>query len=197
MPLCTRRRTLAVMATFALIAGVTACADTGPLSPSESPLAISASKNVAHTSNKGGASGQKLTLVTYAATVGEQVGAEIIGANGGKLMIGKNMIDVPRGAVDQPVLFTMQIVAGDTVHVKLHATRLLDGQPYGLFGTPVTLKLTYSDAVVTDESKLVITYLVDGTTTGGKKALDSDVRMQNRSVSALLEHFSDYALGEN
>ncbi|HEX6559285.1 MAG TPA: hypothetical protein VF021_07475, partial [Longimicrobiales bacterium] len=136
-------------------------------------------------------------LVKYQRSVNQREGSAIFSVGGGWLAVGNHRIRVPKHAVDQPVLFSMQVVPGDTVHVKLEARRLIGGEPYGNFHVPVTLYLSYADANPSSSARLLITYLIDGTTSGAKQGLPSAVRAHDQTVSAQLIHFSDYALGEN
>lgn len=118
----------------------------------------------------------------------------IIDSSGGKLVLGKHELWVPKDAVSAPTSFTMAKVDGDLIRVKLTATQVTtnDIGSQG-FAVPVTLKLSYEDAaeMPQDASLLRIVWIrLDGTF---EEQL-SEVNVTGKRVSAALGHFSDYAL---
>lgn len=187
------RRTLAALAIFAVLLG-SACDQATTLAPDvQRPtrdLTALTATGTAVAVNK---------LVTYVVPEQGAYFSKVIGKNGGRLIVtdNKSGLVVPRGAVDQDVMFAINVLPGDTLHFSLTATRVSDGMPYGLFQVPVTLNIAYADLNVTNETGLLITFLADGTTSGDKIGLPSKVDKTSRVVSAQLIHFSDYALGEN
>jgi len=193
MLLRTYRRSLiaAALATFAL--GAAACERADTITNSVAPSYDHSSDD----SYDYKTSVPVKKLVKYKKTIGDQFASAVISRGGGRLTVGNNTLEIPKRAVDEPTVFTMRVVAGDTVVVQLHATRLVSGRAYGYFDKPVTLYLSYEDADPADVSKLLITYLVDGTTSGEKQGLPSARRFTDKTISAHLFHFSNYALGEN
>ena len=118
----------------------------------------------------------------------------VIGSSGGKLMLGKHELWVPKDAVSGATTFTMTKIDGDQIRVKLTATKLLtnDVGSQG-FAVPVKLTLSYHNAaeIPQDESLLRIVWIrLDGTV---QEQL-SNVEVTGKRVHAELGHFSDYAL---
>lgn len=136
-------------------------------------------------------------LLTYYSPAGDAVYSKVIGPKGGKLVVSKSAIIVPRGAVDEDVVFSAHVIPGDTLHFSLNATRTSNGAPYGVFDLPVTIRINYDDVNVSNENALIVTYLVDGTTDGIKVGVPTQISKDKKAVTADLYHFSDYALGEN
>jgi len=105
-----------------------------------------------------------------------------IGASGGKIKVGRHVLDIPRGALRDPVTITA-VAPSDTID-------LLQFQPEGLvFRKAAALTMDYSSCRVhahhpriahVDDALSVIEYLLS-TSQGAK-------------VTALLEHFSNYAV---
>lgn len=118
----------------------------------------------------------------------------IIGSSGGKLMLGKHELVVPKDAVSGATTFTMSKVDGDHIRVKLTATQLTTNDIGSRgFAVPVTLTLSYENAaeLPQDPSLLRIVWLrLDGTV---QEQL-SDVDVVGKRVRAAVGHFSDYAL---
>jgi hypothetical protein len=118
----------------------------------------------------------------------------VIGSSGGKLMLGKHELWVPKDAVSAATTFTMTKVDGEQIRVKLDATQLTtnDIGSQG-FAVPVKLTLSYDNAaeLPQDESLLRIIWIrLDGTV----QEQVSSVEVTGRRVHANLGHFSDYAL---
>ena len=121
--------------------------------------------------------------------------AGIIDAQGGVLVVNGHRLVVPANAVSSPTFFTMHVVEAKAVHVRLRATRILDGAPVTQFPVaPVTLTLDAADVAAADLWRLKVVYLRDGTYGGAKEILsNSVVDLTRLTVSADLTHFSDYA----
>lgn len=185
------RRTLGALAIFAVLLG-SGCdqALTSPdvLAPSRDLTAVLTATGTVAPVNK---------LNTYVTPAGDAYYTQVIGPRGGRLVVSKSSVTVPKNAVDEDVVFTAHVLPGDTVHFALTATRVSNGMPYGLFNVPVTLKISYEDVNYSSETALVVAYLPDGTTNGTRIGLSTRLSKANKAVYADLIHFSDYALGEN
>lgn len=130
--------------------------------------------------------------------------SKLIGVEGGELTLLGHTLRVPPGAVPTPTLFTLVVLPTGYVQVELSATLssvtgLLDVGSQG-FLRPVPVTLTYSRATnVTDAGKLKIVRLggplgLFGTLTGQYQVMPSAVNQTAKTVTAELEHFSEYAL---
>ncbi len=126
--------------------------------------------------------------------------SKIIGIEGGSLSLLGHRIDVPAGAVNRPVLFTMLVTTPGFVEVELDATisglfgRVIDVGGAG-FERPVRLTLTYARATnVEDPADLVILRRLPG---GAIEELPTRLDEGGRTVSAELDHFSRYCMAAN
>lgn len=118
----------------------------------------------------------------------------IIGSSGGRLVLGKHELTVPRGAVSGPTTFAMTKIDGDAIRVKLTATVLTTNDVGSRgFAAPVTLRLSYDNAseLPQDEGLLRIVWI---RWDGVQVEQPSTVHPLGKSVTADLGHFSDYAL---
>ena len=119
----------------------------------------------------------------------------MIQPTGGSISIDGHTLLVPAGAVGQPTWFSLQVVEGSVVHVRLKAWRASDGAAVSQFPVvPVELTLDASRLEKLDPTGLVIVYLRDGTYGGSREAVRSVVNQNNWTVTGYLTHFSSYAL---
>ena len=119
----------------------------------------------------------------------------IVGRNGGKIENGNHLLIIPNRAVLSDTEFTFTMVGGNHIHADLSAKTVVGGVPVSTFKEALTLRLSYAGANVTDPSKLVIAYLVDGTTSGVKQRLSTIVSTSAQTVTSYLSHFSGYVIG--
>jgi hypothetical protein len=123
----------------------------------------------------------------------------IFGVLGGVLSLAGHSVDVPRGAVLEPTLFTMLTPATPVIDVELNALvpaglrALL--RTVGLFRQPVTLELSYARAKgEIDPDHLVVVRLLDD---GTFEILPTQVDKRRKVIRAELDHFSKYAMASN
>ena len=115
-----------------------------------------------------------------------------IGSGGGKLVLGKHELWVPRDAVSSATVFTMSKV-GEELRFSLTATQLLTNDVgHRGFAQPVKLVINYKDAVnVTDASLLKVFWAkLDGTL----EAQTTEIDVHGYRAIGHLNHFSDYLL---
>ena len=123
-----------------------------------------------------------------------QLVVKVIGLDGGLLSLGDHSLLVPRGAVEQPTTFSMELLKSEYVMVDLTATRRgVDVGEQG-FDKPVTVTLSYDGLRIKDPSKLFILRVNEN---GQHEKLPSVVDSRKRTVSARLDHFSKYAMASN
>lgn len=129
--------------------------------------------------------GQVATLLRC--TPSEYTGtAEVIGPAGGQLSIGANKLVIPRGALSQNMLLTMERRMGDLVAVTFG--------PHGLnFLKKAHLTLDYGTCVVPPSAQLKIVYATED---GGQilEILSSLANIGHSTVAAPIEHFSSYMI---
>ena len=124
-------------------------------------------------------------------TVGVVTGT--IGSGGGKLVLGKHELWVPKDAVSAATVFTMS-KASDELRFSLTATQLLTNDIGSKgFAQPVKLVISYKDAVnVSDPSALKVFWAkLDGTL----EVQQTEVDLVGYRAIGSLGHFSDYLLG--
>lgn len=120
----------------------------------------------------------------------------VIGRAGGTVILGKNLLIVPEGAVDADTRFRM--VKEDGEHVRLHLTASRNGNnDIGKrgFNRPVTLMLSYENAAnvsASDISKLSVMFIRNDNRV---EPLPSAVNYYDRWVGTELRHFSEYGIG--
>jgi hypothetical protein len=82
--------------------------------------------------------------------------------------------------------------------MDLKAFRNSDGAEIKVFEDDVKLKISYADlAWLGDPDRLTVVYLVDGTPSGRKEKVNSEVVKRDKRVTGKLKHFSFYTLGLN
>ena len=121
----------------------------------------------------------------------------VIGTQGGKIQNGDHVLTVPRRAVASDTEFTFTVVGGDYIRVALTAQTVVGGVTVSQFPQKLTLKLSYRNGIVTDPSRLVVAWLIDGTIEGAKQAMPSSVDTNGQFVTGVLTHFSEYGIGAN
>ena len=162
-----------------------ACEDGGPTQPGLRPAA---EEGVVYNS-----SGTRFVVVKENDTnVGVVTG--VIGSSGGRLILGKHELNVPRGAVSGPTTFTMTKIDGDHIRVRLTATQLtLNDVGSKGFAVPVTLSLSWENAasLPEDVASLLIAWIRPD---GVAVTQSTTVEVQGHRARADLSHFSEYAL---
>lgn len=125
--------------------------------------------------------------------------SKLIGTEGGEVSVNGHTLRVPSGAVPVPTEFTLTQLPTGYVEVSLRAelvsstgTRTdVGGQG---FLRPVTLSLSYANAVNVQDPETLLVLRVKDPTTGEYQALPSTVDAQAQTVTTELEHFSEYAV---
>jgi hypothetical protein len=123
---------------------------------------------------------------------------QVIGSKGGKLRMGPHELQVERGAVRSDTRFVVTVILGEYLVMDLKAFRVSDGAEIKVFEDDVKLKISYADlAWLGDPDRLTVVYLVDGTPSGRKEKVNSEVVKRDKRVTGKLKHFSFYTLGLN
>jgi hypothetical protein len=111
----------------------------------------------------------------------------VIGREGGTLRLGPHMLEVPAGAVDADVTFTLTYASMSGIAVDC-------GPSPFRFNIPVTLTLSYMGtqyANTASANSLGVFYM---STTGGLELEPSTVDVQHNSITAKVDHFSRYII---
>ena len=120
----------------------------------------------------------------------------VIGRAGGTLALGKHLLFVPAGAVNQPTTFRIEKKDGDHVRLHLTASRFGDNDVGRRgFKRPVRLMLSYegsSNLSARDVAELRVMYIRPDQQI---EALPSSVNYYDRWVGTDLRHFSEYGIG--
>jgi hypothetical protein len=112
--------------------------------------------------------------------------AEVIGPNGGSLKVGAHELRIPKGALDQEVLITMERPVSELVEVEL--------EPHGLeFNRAVNLDLSYSHCVQPQSFFPWIVYLSASQERILQVVWSTD-KKGLKTITGNLEHFSRYAI---
>lgn len=117
-----------------------------------------------------------------------------IGRSGGVLVLGRHTLTVARGAVDAPTTFTMTRDPSAPLRVQLTAGRHSQNDVGAAgFNAPVTLSLSFQKAsdVPRDRSSITIIYFRPD---GLVEELETEVRVNGKTASAVLPHFSLFGL---
>lgn len=139
----------------------------------------------------GGSSNGFTVVKTKDASLGIVTG--VIGPSGGKLVLGKHELWVPKGAVSSATTFTMSRDLGSELRFSLTATKLLPNDVGSAgFAVPVALVVNFQDATIEgDPSQLRIVWLKPD---GSVQEQATDVDVIGKKAVGHLGHFSDYAL---
>lgn len=127
--------------------------------------------------------------------------SELIGIDGGELTLLGHTLTVPAGAVDEPALFTLTVLADGYVHVDLMAVRLsllglIDIGAQG-FDEPVEVTMTYERATNVPRRKqndLVILRLNPDGFDAVHEVMPAQVDKKSKTVTTWLDHFSGYCM---
>jgi hypothetical protein len=179
------KRLSGALAVTALTLLAAACETGGPTQPALEPAV---EQGVVYSN-----SGQRFVVVKESdANIG--VVTAVIGSSGGKLMLGKHELNVPKDAVRGPTTFTMTKLDGEYLRVRLTATELLlnDVGSKG-FNVPLRLSLSYENAAELPDNleELVVAWIRPD---GVAELKASTVEVQGHRVRSDLDHFSEYAL---
>lgn len=133
----------------------------------------------------------------------EAKATKVIGIKGGSIIGDLGSIVVPARAVTEPTTFYVHIKQDGYLSIELTATRkdaagnTIDVGGNG-FPVPVKATLSYKNAVDNfDPYKLKVYYMVDGTYDGRMEEVPTTVDTGKKTVSAQLQHFSGYIIGQN
>jgi hypothetical protein len=110
--------------------------------------------------------------------------SKVIGSKGGRIMVGSHQLEIPAGALSQPVTIVAEQITGSTNSVRFG--------PEGLaFARPAELTMSYANClsvpagkqiVYTDEQLKVL------------ELLRSSDRARTKTVTSAIDHFSRYAV---
>lgn len=112
----------------------------------------------------------------------------IIGPDGGVVRLGPHMLEVPAGAVSEPVTFSM--VYGSTTAVAVDCYP----SPYQ-FAVPVRLTLSFAGTQYQGNDRAAILSVYYMPERGAPEQMPSSVDLQGMRVTAEVNHFSRYILG--
>lgn len=119
----------------------------------------------------------------------DEVCSRPISKNGGTFSFDGGSVVVSRNAVSSATIFCAANHAGSDIQIDLTAYDP-NGTLIHTFRAPVKLTLDLSDVTITDWSRIYVVYRnPNGTLEPVPTAQDKN----NRSVTALLQHFSDYS----
>jgi hypothetical protein len=132
------------------------------------------------------------------AKLGEEVASVEVNRNGGELTLGDHKLIIPRKAVERRTVFAMRVIPGDYIRVELFAWDAKTLRRIEEFDKPIRLVLSYADASPMDENKLGVAYLADNDPEGRQERMGGTaVDRIKKTVSALLPHFSEFAITAN
>lgn len=118
--------------------------------------------------------------------------SRVIDASGGTIELGGHRLDVPAGAVDGAVEFTMALLPARMLKVRIQA----NGQGSFAFKVPATLTLSYARCgAAVDPSRLRI-YKIDPQSDQVLADLGGTLDAQASTLSATSRTLSVYTLGE-
>lgn len=128
---------------------------------------------------------------------------QVIGVDGGEIVLLGRKLTVPAGAVDQPTLFTVAVLPNGYLSVDMLALRLtwlgrlLNIGAQG-FDQPLTLEISYANATnVRDPHELkVLQYEGLLGILGEKTLVPSEVDTERQVIIAHLEHFTGYCVAQ-
>lgn len=129
--------------------------------------------------------------------------SRLIGIEGGKLSLAGHTLTVPPGAVNSPVLFTLQLLPTGIVEVDMTAAKALGilGRVLNIsqFSKPLTLELSYarSPNVPDDPSRMLIVYAPGLLGYRNLQPMPSEVDAQRKVVRATIDHFSRFCMASN
>jgi hypothetical protein len=114
-------------------------------------------------------------------------GSEVIGSWGGTIRVGPHRLNIPRGAVREPVRISAVAPSGSYAQIKL--------EPEGLqFERPVSLVMSYDGCRVQDMPNLRIVYVNEDLEI--LTILPTVRNTWNETATTQLDHFSRYMLAD-
>jgi hypothetical protein len=161
---------------FALIA---ACGDVEPTNLPESQPGMSARR------------AQSPTLLASCLTDESAMASAMIGADGGMLSAGSAAIFIPPQALRTPTRFTIQLLAGSTLRVRITAR---GGKPFR-FARPVGVMIGYAHCPRQEFLRgSVAVWHVDDATDALLERMATVHDRENATVGFLTTHLSTYAV---
>ena len=149
-------------------------------------------------SNSGKADKRAELLRRRLAKLGEDIASVEVNRRGGELVLGEHKLIIPKKAVERRTIFAMRVIPGDYIRVELYAWDAKSLRTIEDFDKPIKLVLSYADASPQDENKLGVVYLVDNSPDGRQLRMGgTSVDLIKKTVSALLPHFSEFAITAN
>jgi hypothetical protein len=112
------------------------------------------------------------------------ISRKVIGPKGGRIRVGSHLLEIPAGAVSQPVTIVAEQITGSTNSVRF--------APEGLeFARPAKLTMSYENCLSVPAAKHIVY------TTDELKVLEllrSSDRAKAKTVTGPIDHFSRYAV---
>ena len=162
-----------------LAAALAACAEPGISAPGGSaPLGVS----VARVKNGP-------TLLACPGLNTEQASA-MIGAAGGTLAVGGQLLAVPAGAVPTPTLFTMSVPPGPYLEIDVRAA----GAVHYEFARPVSITIDYSRCRGQEVPLAIDAWYIDASTKEPLADMNGVDDRSHRRLTFVTDHLSGYAL---
>lgn len=109
---------------------------------------------------------------------------KVIGSRGGRIKVGRHVLDIPEGALSQDVAITAEQITGTVNSVRFSPEGLL-------FEVPAELTMSYENCTEVMLPKRIVY------TSEGLKILEllpSRDKLQNETVVSPVDHFSRYAI---
>ena len=115
---------------------------------------------------------------------GYAVSSKVIGSKGGRISVGSHSLEIPQGALSQPVTIVAEQITGSTNSVRFG--------PEGLrFARPAALTLSYANCLMVPAAKHIV-YTDDQLKV--LELLKSSDRARTKTVTSPIDHFSRYAV---
>jgi hypothetical protein len=170
------------MSAVALTASVVlwSCSDSSPVAPPPAPAVVS--PDLLGTLN------QTINTLLPCTPLNAATASKTIGPAGGTINVGPHKLVIPAGALSSPVMITATI--------KSEKVNRVHFEPDGLqFAKPATLTMSYANCSVVSALTLHRIVYVSPNLKIIQSLLSLD-NLLNRTVSANLAHFSDYAVDD-
>jgi hypothetical protein len=112
------------------------------------------------------------------------ISSKVIGSKGGTISIGSHSLEIPQGALSQPVTIVAEQITGSTNSVRFG--------PEGLrFARPARLTLSYNNCLTVPAAKRIV-YTDDQLKV--LELLQSVDKDRSKTVTSPIDHFSRYAV---
>lgn len=112
------------------------------------------------------------------------ISSKVIGSKGGRISVGSHSLEIPQGALSQPVTIVAEQITGSTNSVRFG--------PEGLrFARPAALTLSYTNCLTVPAAKHIV-YTDDQLKV--LELLNSSDKARTKTVTSPIDHFSRYAV---